>query len=103
MFLGGRYNMVKSRIEFEVETLIEEYEWLVSYREVELNGSSEVYSVIINLEEINFEENKINDVHIENMEYLYHISGGDERIIEIGYDIFKVIEREVIEEIKRFL
>ena len=95
--------MVESRIEFEVETLIEEYEWLVSYREVELNGSSEVYSVIINLEEINFEENKINDVHIENMEYLYHISGGDERIIEIGYDVFKVIEREVIEEIKSFL
>lgn len=96
--------MVESRVEFEVETLIEEYEWLVSFREIDVNnGSSEVYVVIINLNEINFEENKVNDVHIENMEYLYYISGGDERIIEIGYDIFKVIEREVIEEIKSFL
>ena len=95
--------MVKSRVEFEVETLIEEYEWLVSYREVELNGSSEVYSVIINLNDINFEDKRVNDVHIENMEYLYYISGGDEKIIDLGYDIFKVIEREVVEEIKSFL
>ena len=93
-----------SRVEFEVETLIEEYEWLVSYREIDINdGSSEVYVVIINLEEIDFEENKVNDVHIENIDYLYSISGGDERIIDLGYDIFKVIEREVIEEIKSFL
>ena len=94
---------VMSRIEFEVETLIEEYEWLVSFREIDINnGSSEVYSVIINLEEINFKDNKINDIHIENMEYLYYISSGDERIIDLGYDIFKVIEREVVEEIKSF-
>ena len=39
-------------------------------------------------------------IHIENIDYLYNISGGDERIIEKGYDIFKVIEREVVEEIK---
>ena len=93
-----------SRVEFEVETLIEEYEWLVSYREIDVNdGSSEVYVVSINLNDINFEKNSINYVHIENEEYLYSISGGDERIIDLGYDIFKVIEREVVEEIKSFL
>ena len=92
--------MVESRIEFEVESILEGYEWLVSYREVELNGSSEIYVVSINLNDINFEENRVNYIHIENIDYLYNISGGDERIIEIGYDIFRVIEREVIEEIK---
>ena len=93
--------MVESRVEFEVETLIEEYEWLVSYREIDINnGSSEVYVVSINLNDINFEENSVNYIHIENIDYLYHISGGDEGIIELGYDIFKVIEREVVEEIK---
>ena len=90
-----------SRIEFEVETLIDEVEWLVSYREIDVNsGASEVYVVSVSLNDIDFEENRINYIHIENIDYLYNISEGDERIIEIGYDIFKVIEREVIEEIK---
>ena len=93
-----------SRVEFEVETLIEEYEWLVSFREIDVNdGSSEVYVISINLEDINFENNSVSYVHIENIDFLYHISGGDERIIELGYEIFKVIEREVVEEIKSFL
>lgn len=93
-----------SRIEFEVETLIEEYEWLVCFREIDINdGSSEVYVVSINLEDINFEEKRVNYVHIENIDYLYHISRGDYEIIDLGYDIFKVIEREVVEEIKSFL
>ena len=93
-----------SRVEFEVETLIEEYEWLVSYREIDVNdGSSEVYVVSINLNDINFEKNSINYIHIENIDYLYSISGGDYGIIDLGYDIFKVIEREVVEEIKSFL
>ena len=96
--------MVNSRIEFEVETLIEEYEWLVSFREIDVNdGSSEVYVVSICVSDIDFKENRVNYMHIENIDYLYHISGGDERIIELGYDIFKVIEREVVEEIKSFL
>ena len=95
--------MVESRIEFEVENIIEGYEWLISFREVDINdGSSEVYVVSISLNDINFEENRINYIHIENIDYLYNISGGDERIIELGYDIFKGIEREVIEEIKSF-
>ena len=95
--------MVESRIEFEVESIIEGYEWLVSYREIDVNdGSSEVYVVSVSLNDINFEENRINYIHIENIDYLYSISGGDERIIEIGYDIFKVIEGLVIEEIKSF-
>ena len=93
--------MVESRIEFEVESIIEGYEWLVSYREIDINdGSSEVYVVSINLNDIDFEENRINYIHIENIDYLYNISGGDERIIEKGYDIFKAIESLVVEEIK---
>ena len=89
-----------SRIEFEVESILEGYEWLVSFREVELNGSSEVYVVSVSLNDINFEENRVNYIHIENIDYLYNISGGDERIIEIGYDIFSAIESLVVEEIK---
>ena len=93
--------MVESRIEFEVESIIEGYEWLVSYREIDINdGSSEVYVVSINLNDIDFEENRINYIHIENIDYLYNISGGDERIIELGYDIFRGIESLVVEEIK---
>ena len=94
-----------SRVEFEVESITcDNYEWLVCFREIDINdGSSEVYVVSINLNDINFENNSVNYIHIENIDYLYSISGGDERIIELGYDIFKVIEREVIEEIKSFL
>ena len=96
--------MVESKIEFEVENIIEGYEWLVSYREIDINdgtsGASEVYVVSINFNDIDFEAKRVNYIHIENIDYLYNISGGDERIIEIGYDIFEAIEREVIEEIK---
>ena len=93
--------MIESRIEFKVESILEGYEWLVSFREIDINnGSSEVYVVIINLEEINFKENKVNDIHIENQEYLYYISSGDEEIIDLGYEIFKAIENLVVEEIK---
>lgn len=93
-----------SRIEFEVETLQEDYEWLVCFREIDVNnGSSEMYVVSICAFDINWEAKRVGYVHIENMEYLYYISGGDERIIEIGHDIFEVIEREVVEEIKSFL
>lgn len=94
-----------SRVEFEVESITcDNYEWLVCFREIDVNdGSSEVYVVSINLNDINFEKHSVNYIHIENIDYLYHISGGDERIIDLGYDIFKVIEREVIEEIKSFL
>ena len=92
-----------SRIEFEVETLIDEVEWLVSYREIDVNsGASEVYVVSVSLNDIDFEENRVNYINFENIDYLYNISGGDERIIEIGYDIFSAIEREVIEKIKSF-
>ena len=93
--------MVESRIEFEVESILEGYEWLVSYREIDMeSGASEVYVVSINLNDIDWEAKRVNYIHIENIDYLYNISGGDERIIEIGYDIFSAIEREVIEEIK---
>lgn len=93
--------MVESRIEFEVETLQEDYEWLVSFREIDVeSGASEVYVVSICAFDINWEDNSVNYIHIENIDYLYNISGGDERIIEIGHEIFRVIEREVVEEIK---
>ena len=95
---------VMSRIEFEVETLQEDYEWLVSFREIDVNnGANEVsvvYVVSICVADINFENNSVNYIHIENIDYLYSISGGDERIIERCHDIFRVIEREVVEEIK---
>lgn len=95
---------VMSRIEFEVETLQEDYEWLVSFREIDVNNEanevSEVYVVSICGYDINWEENSVNYIHIENIDYLYSISGGDERIIERCHDIFRVIEREVVEEIK---
>ena len=90
-----------SRIEFEVESILEGYEWLVSYREIDMeSGASEVYVVSINLNDIDWEAKRVNYIHIENIDYLYNISGGDERIIEIGYDIFKAIESLVVEEIK---
>ena len=93
--------MVESRIEFEVENILEGYEWLISYREIDVNdGASEVYVISVSLNDIDFENNRINYIHIENIDYLYNISGGDERIIEIGYDIFRVIESLVVEEIK---
>ena len=96
--------MVESRIEFEVETLQEDYEWLVCFREIDINNEanevSEVYVVSICAFDINFENNSVGYIHIENIDYLYSISGGDERIIERCHDIFRVIEREVVEEIK---
>ena len=94
-----------SRVEFEVESITcDKYEWLVCFREIDVNdGSSEVYVVSINLNDINFEENSVNYINIENIDFLYNVSGGDYEIIDLGYDIFKVIEREVIEEIKSFL
>lgn len=92
--------MIESRIEFEVEVLIEGYEWLVSFREIDVNnGSSEVYAVSINYNDVDFENNKVNYIHIENIDYLYHISGENEEIIELGYNIFNAIEEKVIKEI----
>ena len=89
-------------VEFKVETLIEEYEWLVSFKanDDKASEASLVYVVSINFNDIDWKKCSVNYIHIENIDYLYNISGGDERIIEIGYDIFRVIEREVIEEIK---
>ena len=91
--------MIESRIEFEVESIIEGYDWFVSYK----NEASEVYVVSINFNDIDFENNKVNYISIENSEYLYYISGGDEKIIELGYDIFKTIEGLVVEEIKKIV
>lgn len=91
--------MIESRIKFEIENIIEGYDWLVSYK----NEASEVYVVIINFNDIDFENNKVNYINIENSEYLYYISGGDEKIIKLGYDIFKTIEDLVVEEIKKIV
>jgi hypothetical protein len=93
--------MVESRIEFEVETLQEDYEWLVSFREIDgANAVSDVYVVSICAFDINFENNSVNYIHIENIDYLCSISEGrEEEIIERCHDIFRVIEREVVEEI----
>ena len=93
--------MVESRIEFEVETLQEDYEWLVCFREIDVaNAVSDVYVVSICAFDINWEENRVGYIHIENIDYLCSISEGEEEeIIERCHDIFRVIEREVVEEI----
>ena len=98
---------VMSRIEFEVETLQEDYEWLVCFREIdvdnEANVVSEVYVVSICAFDINWEDNSVGYIHIENIDYLYDISEGDEEILTRCYDIFESIESLVVEEIKTFL
>jgi hypothetical protein len=86
---------------FEIETLIEEYEWLVSFKANEV--SDLVYVVSINYEDIDWENNSVSYIHIENIDYLYYISGGDYKIIERCYDDFESIEEEVVKEIKSFL
>lgn len=98
-----RNNM--SRIEFEVESLIDGYEWLVCFKEIDRasEASDLVYVVSINVEDVDFNENVIDYIHIENIDYLYDIGGGDEGIIEKCYDIFEGIEKLVIKEIKTFL
>ena len=90
-----------SRIEFEVETLQDDYEWLISFREIDVeSGASEVYVVSICAYDINFEENSVGYIHIENIDYLCSISeGGEEEIIERCHEIVRVIEREGVEEI----
>lgn len=85
---------------FEIETLIEEYEWLVSFK---AKDNDLVYVVSINYEDINWEENSVSYIHIENIDYLYYISEGNEEIIGRCYDEFEGIEEEVVKEIKSFL
>lgn len=81
-------------VEFEVEVLKEGYEWLVSFKS---KYNDLVYVVSICVEDVDFENNNVEYIHIENIDYLYSISGG-----EIGkcYDIFEGIESLVVEEIK---
>jgi hypothetical protein len=86
---------------FEVESIIEEYEWLVSFKANEV--SDLVYVVSICVSDIDFEKNRVDYIHIENIDYLYYISGGDYKIVEKCYDDFESIEKEVIKEIKSFL
>jgi hypothetical protein len=86
---------------FEIESIIEEYEWLVSFKASE--ASDLVYVVSINYEDIDWEKCSVEYIHIENIDYLYDISGGDYKIIERCYDDFESIEEEVVKEIKSFL
>jgi hypothetical protein len=86
---------------FEIETLIEEYEWLVSFKANEV--SDLVYVVSINYEDVDWEANSVSYIHIENIDYLYYISGGNEEIIGRCYDEFEGIEEEVVKEIKNLI
>ena len=86
---------------FEIESIIEEYEWLVSFKANEV--SDLVYVVSVCVEDIDFEKNVIEYIHIENIDYLYYISEGDYKIVEKCYDEFESIEKEVIKEIKSFI
>ena len=82
---------------WNIEPIIEGYEWLVDFR---VEGEDLVYVVSINYEDIDFEKCSVNYIHIENIDYIYYISGGEESAIERCYDLFKSIEKEVIETIK---
>jgi hypothetical protein len=86
---------------FEIESIIEEYEWLVCFKASE--ASDLVYVVSICVSDIDWENNRVDYIHIENIDYLYDISGGDYKIIERCYDEFESIESLVVEEIKSFL
>jgi hypothetical protein len=86
---------------FEVESIIEEYEWLVSFKAKD--NDDLVYVVSINVEDVDFEKCSVEYIHIENIDYLYYISGGDYKIIERCYDEFEGIESLVVEKIKSFL
>ena len=85
---------------FEIETLIEEYEWLVSFK---ASDNDLVYVVSINSEDVNWEEHSVNYIHIENTEYIYYVGEGDYKLVEKCYDEFKIIEKEVVKELKSFL
>lgn len=82
---------------WNIEPIIEEYEWLVDFK---VEGEDLVYVVSINYEDIDWEKRSVNYIHIENIDYIYYISGGEESAIERCYDLFKSIEKEVIETIK---
>lgn len=82
---------------WNIEPIIEGYDWLVDFR---VEGEDLVYVVSINYEDIDFEKCSVNYIHIENIDYIYYISGGEESAIERCYDLFKSIEKEVIETIK---
>lgn len=83
---------------WNIEPIIEEYEWLVDFK---VEGEDLVYVVSINYEDIDWEKRSVNYIHIENIDYIYYISGGEESAIERCYDLFSSIEKEVIETIKR--
>lgn len=85
---------------FEIETLIEEYEWLVSFK---AKDNDLVYVVSINYEDVDWEAKRVSYIHIENIDYLYYISGGEEEIIGRCYDEFEAIEEEVVKEIKNLI
>lgn len=82
---------------WNIEPIIEGYDWLVDFK---VEGEDLVYVVSINYEDIDWEKRSVNYIHIENIDYIYYISGGEESAIERCYDLFKSIEKEVIETIK---
>ena len=84
-------------MKWNIEPIIEGYEWLVDFR---VEGEDLVYVVSINYEDIDWENNKAQYIHIENIDYIYYISGGEESAIGRCYDLFSLIEKEVIETIK---
>ena len=85
-----------SKIEFNISVISEGYEWLIDYSE----DDGFIYVVSICADDIDFENKEVGYIHIENIDYLYHVYGQDsEEEIYRCYDLFKVIQREVIEEI----
>lgn len=78
-------------VEYKIEVLRDGVEWLVSFKS---KYNDLIYVVSICITEIDFENKEVEYIHIEN---IYKLS---EEEIRRCYDIFEVIEREVVEEIK---
>ena len=84
---------MRKEIKWEIEELIEEYEWLVSYKE---EGDELTYVVSIKYDDINREGLYTDYIHIENIDWIYSVSGGDYAGVERAYELFERIEKDVI-------
>ncbi len=89
--------MKKNNIVWNVSVISEGYEWLVDFG---VESEDFIYVVSICADEINWEGLYTDYIHIENIDYLYHVYGQDsEDAIYKCYDLFEKIEKEVLSAI----
>ena len=84
---------MRKEIKWEIEELIEEYEWLVSYKE---EGDELTYVVSIKYDDINWDKLYTDYIHIENIDWIYEVYSGDYAGVERAYELFERIEKDVI-------